>query len=238
LKRRPFIGQSRIRKDCEPSALPQNKLLFGRATYGILNTIWLHNLWYTKRKSKDIALQRWHTHQFIAVSRLVAKICLLGEFSVGKTSLVRRFVEGIFDERYLSTLGVKISRHALQIDQTDIDLIIWDTAGGEKLDQIVQNYYRGAAGALLVCDVTRPDTLPALREYATAFHQASPDTPLVIAANKIDLTNQRRIDDEEIASFAATLKAAWHATSARTGQGVSEAFQSLGQQIRQQRGRV
>ncbi len=172
------------------------------------------------------------------MSRLTAKICLLGEFSVGKTSLVRRFVEGIFDERYLSTLGVKISRHTLRIDQTDIDLIIWDTAGGEKLDQIVQNYYRGAAGALLVCDVTRPETLPALPEYATAFHKASPNTPLVIAANKIDLTNQRRIGDEEIASVAATLNATWYATSARTGEGVHEAFQHLGQRIRQQRGRV
>ncbi|MGQ9483351.1 MAG: Rab family GTPase, partial [Chloroflexus sp.] len=111
------------------------------------------------------------------MNRLTAKICLLGEFSVGKTSLIRRFVEGVFDERYLSTLGVKINRRTLHIDQTEINLIIWDTAGGEKFDQVVQNYYRGAAGAILVCDVTRPETLSALHEYATAFHSASPHTP-------------------------------------------------------------
>lgn len=80
------------------------------------------------------------------MNRLVAKICLLGEFSVGKTSLIRRFVEGIFDERYLSTLGVKISRHTMNIEQTEIQLLIWDTTGGEKFDPIVQNYYRGSAG--------------------------------------------------------------------------------------------
>ncbi|MFN3372526.1 MAG: Rab family GTPase, partial [Chloroflexus sp.] len=91
------------------------------------------------------------------MNQLAAKICLLGEFSVGKTSLIRRFVEGIFDERYLSTLGVKISRHSLTIDHIDMNLIIWDTTGGERFNQIVQNYYRGAAGALLVCDLTRPD---------------------------------------------------------------------------------
>ncbi len=172
-----------------------------------------------------------------AVNRLTAKICLLGEFSVGKTSLIRRFVEGIFDERYLSTLGVKISRHKLQVDQLEMDLIIWDTTGGERFDQIVQNYYRGSAGALLVCDLTRPDTLPILSEYATAFHRASPATPLVIAANKADLTAQRRIADEDIDAVAATISAEWLCTSARTGEGVQEAFHMLGRRIGQQKGR-
>ncbi|WP_448336788.1 Rab family GTPase [Chloroflexus aurantiacus] len=172
------------------------------------------------------------------MNRLTAKICLLGEFSVGKTSLIRRFVEGVFDERYLSTLGVKINRHTLHIDQTEINLIIWDTAGGEKFDQVVQNYYRGAAGAILVCDVTRPETLSALHEYATAFHSASPHTPFVIAANKIDLTTQRRIADEEIATVAAALQADWTFTSARTGEGVSDIFHVLGRRIWQRRGTV
>lgn len=173
-----------------------------------------------------------------AVNRLVAKICLLGEFSVGKTSLIRRFVEGVFDERYLSTLGVKISRHTMNLEQTEVNLLIWDTTGGERFDQIVQNYYRGSAGALLVCDLTRPDTLPVLSEYATTFHRASPETPLVIAANKADLTAQRRIADEEIAAVAATLSAEWLCTSARTGEGVYEAFQILGRRIKQQKGRI
>ncbi|PMP73523.1 MAG: GTP-binding protein [Chloroflexus aggregans] len=173
-----------------------------------------------------------------AVNRLVAKICLIGEFSVGKTSLVRRFVEGIFDERYLSTLGVQISRHTMHVDQTEFSLLIWDTAGGEELNQIVQNYYRGAAGALLVCDVTRPETLPALNAYATAFHQASPATPLVIAANKADLVNQRRLSDDEISSVAAVLSADWLCTSARTGEGVQEAFHILGRRIKRQRERI
>ncbi|WP_298402880.1 Rab family GTPase [uncultured Chloroflexus sp.] len=172
------------------------------------------------------------------MNQLTAKICLLGEFSVGKTSLIRRFVEGIFDERYLSTLGVKISRHSLKLNHIDINLIIWDTTGGERFNQIVQNYYRGAAGALLVCDLTRPDTLPVLSEYAEAFHRASPHTPLVIAANKADLTEQRRIADDDIAAVATNLSADWLCTSARTGAGVNEAFQVLGRQIVQQKGRV
>ncbi|WP_298815848.1 Rab family GTPase [Chloroflexus sp.] len=172
------------------------------------------------------------------MNRLTAKICLLGEFSVGKTSLIRRFVEGIFDERYLSTLGVQISRHSMRVAQLEIQLLIWDTTGGERFDQIVQNYYRGAAGALLVCDVTRPDTLSVLSEYASAFHRASPATPLVIAANKVDLTTQRQIADDEIAATAAALSADWLCTSARTGEGVQEAFQRLGRQIGQQKGLI
>ncbi len=170
------------------------------------------------------------------MNRLIAKICLLGEFSVGKTSLIRRFVEGVFDDRYLSTLGVKISRHTMQLAQTEMQLLIWDTAGGEAFEQVVQNYYRGAAGALLVCDLTRPETLAALRDYAGAFHRASPTTPLVIAANKADLTTERRLADDDIAAMATELAANWLFTSARTGEGVSEAFQRLGQQIIEQRG--
>ena len=85
------------------------------------------------------------------------KICLLGEFAVGKTSLIRRYVEDKFSDKYLSSIGVKVSRKNVELGDDTVKLLIWDLAGGEDYTQ--SSYLMGAAGALLVCDVTRADTL-------------------------------------------------------------------------------
>ena len=162
------------------------------------------------------------------------KICLIGDFSVGKTSLIRRFVESRFSDTYLSTIGVRVSRRVVQIADTPptvLTMLIWDTAGGEPFSTIVQSYYRGARGAALVCDLTRSDTAAALGRYAGEFLQVNPGVPLVIMANKIDLRGERVVSDAEIACIAATLDAPLFFTSAKTGEGVEEAFATLGHSI-------
>ncbi|MCP5099231.1 MAG: GTP-binding protein, partial [Chloroflexi bacterium] len=93
------------------------------------------------------------------------KICLLGDFAVGKTSLIRQYVEGKFDDRYLSTIGVKISRKTLKRDAMTLNLLIWDLAGGDNQNQIQATYLRGAVGALMVCDLTRTETIDAIFDY-------------------------------------------------------------------------
>lgn len=163
---------------------------------------------------------------------LTKKVCLLGDFYVGKTSLVRRFVEGRFDERYLSSIGVKVDRRVMHVPLDDGDvaltLMLWDLASESDGGHVVPSYYRGASGAILVCDLTRPDTLPAVGHYADRLRETNPEAALVLAANKADLEKECRVDRDGLATMAAGLQAPLHLTSAKTGAGVEEMFQELG----------
>ncbi len=87
------------------------------------------------------------------------KVCMLGAFAVGKTSLVQRFVHSIFSEKYKTTLGVKIDKKSIDIDDAPVELILWDLAGEDEFMKVRNSYLRGSAGYLLVADGTRPETL-------------------------------------------------------------------------------
>lgn len=165
---------------------------------------------------------------------LIAKVCLIGDFAVGKTSLIRRFTESRFSESYLSTIGIRVSRKTLRLSDeypTTLTMLIWDTAGSEPFTTVVRSYYRGSRGAALVCDVTRPETIASLLRYADEFHTVNPDVPLIVMANKIDLRSERAVSDAQLNEIAAALDAQLFFTSARTGEGVEEAFLALGQAI-------
>lgn len=166
---------------------------------------------------------------------LTKKVCLLGDFAVGKTSLVRRFVEGRFDERYLSTIGVKVDRKILHVTTprggVELTLMLWDLAGSPNRQPVVPAYYRGASGAIIACDLTRPDTLSSLDHYAHEFLAANPRAALVLAANKSDLVEERHVDPEALAATALALDAPLFVTSARTGEQVEAMFQSLGARL-------
>jgi len=156
-----------------------------------------------------------------------AKVCLLGDFGVGKTSLVRRFVEGRFEDKYLSTIGVKVTRKIIDRSDHQLSLLIWDLAGGESFERYEASYLRGAAGALVVCDVTRRDTLKYIYHYADQLRQTNPLTALVFAANKADLADECEIKSEELHSLSDALKVPYILTSARTGEQVETAFTIL-----------
>ena len=160
------------------------------------------------------------------------KVCLLGDFAVGKTSLVRRFVDGRFDDRYLSTIGVKITRKPMELDEYTLNLLIWDLAGGDDFSKAGASYLRGAVGALLVCDLTRPETLAKLQFYAGQLRDLNADAVLVFAGNKVDLEEERRISDEEITAVCEKLNGRYLETSAKTGLHVEVAFQHLADQIK------
>jgi small GTP-binding protein len=165
-------------------------------------------------------------------TQIQKKICMLGEFSVGKTSLVERFVYERFDDRYLSTIGVKISRKSVEVDKnTMAHLLLWDLAGGEEFSGTQTSYLRGAAGALLVCDLTRTDTLSAVAEYAQQLLAIQPKARMVIVANKSDLTASREIDPSDLEKLAEKLKAPLFITSAKTGDQVEEAFFTLAKEV-------
>ena len=163
---------------------------------------------------------------------LSMKICLLGDYAVGKTSLVRRFVYNLFEDKYLSTIGVKVSRKPVAVprgdDVAELTLMLWDLAGSEEFDQLRASYLRGAAGALIVCDLTQRNSLASAREYAAQMRAVNPKAAVLIAANKQDLFDQHVLKQEEIAATAAELQAGCCLTSAKTGLGVEEAFRTLG----------
>jgi small GTP-binding protein len=157
---------------------------------------------------------------------------MLGDFAVGKTSLVRRYVEEKFADRYLSTIGVKISRRAIDFGGSlPLHLLVWDLAGSEEFAGVQSSYLQGANGGMLVCDLTREATFAGLEVYAGRIRKANPTAALIIVGNKVDLEDQREIPDAKLAELANSLDAFWFVTSAKTGDGVEDAFQRLGMQI-------
>ena len=163
---------------------------------------------------------------------ILAKVCVLGELSVGKTSLVRRFVDRSFSDAYLSTVGVKISRKLLRVspasgaNHVDLQLVIWDLEGGQSFRQMSASYLKGALGAVVVGDVTRESTLEAIGEHIHHFRQLNPDSPVSVALNKNDLhggpsplAQIERYREEGIAVARYT--------SAKTGGGVDELFEEF-----------
>ena len=158
------------------------------------------------------------------------KICLLGDFSVGKSSLVRQFVEGTFSDDYLSTIGVKISRKPIELPEKDVklNLLIWDLAGGDDYSKVTSGYLAGAAGIVMVCDVTRKSTTSMLEVYAQQLKKIKmADTPAVLLVNKIDLVVEREITDENLHDLANKLQIPWHFSSAKTGEGVEKGFETM-----------
>jgi small GTP-binding protein len=161
---------------------------------------------------------------------LEKKICMMGAPGVGKTSLVRRFVDSVFSEKYLSTIGVKIDRKTVDVGEDTLNLMLWDLQGEERYEWVRLQYLRGASGYILVADGTRPDTLETaigLQENA-ANRDAS--LPFLLCLNKADLWNQWTIS----ATQQEWLKEkGWTVlqTSARSGDGVEQAFRELATRI-------
>ncbi len=159
------------------------------------------------------------------------KICLLGDFAVGKTSLVRRFVEGRFDDRYLSTIGVKVSRRTIDRSNHTLNLLIWDLVGGNELSQRETGYLAGSAGALIVCDLTRPKTLETLQRYTRQMRASNPQAAILFVGNKVDLTEERAIDDQQLHEVATNLQSEYFVTSAKTGENVEAVFIRLAEKL-------
>jgi small GTP-binding protein len=157
---------------------------------------------------------------------LQKKICLLGAFGVGKTSLVRRFVDTIFSDAYLTTVGVKIDKKLLTIGTEQMALILWDIAGEDAVAAVRVSYLRGAAGYLLVVDGTRPETLDTAVSIQARVNAEVGAVPFIALLNKADLLEDWAIPVERIDVLEA---AGWtfRRTSAKTGVGVEEAFQEL-----------
>lgn len=148
------------------------------------------------------------------------KILLLGDFSVGKTSLIRRYVDGSFNDSYLTTIGVKISKKGLMLEHEMYELIVWDVEGTTPSKSIPLTYYKGASGAIFVTDVNRSETLESLRNHIDIFLGVNPKAKYVVAYNKSDLLNK-----EQKESFSLNNKS--FLTSAKEDKNVETLFITL-----------
>jgi len=158
------------------------------------------------------------------------KICLLGAFAVGKTSLVKQFVHSIFSEKYQTSVGVKVDKKELKVKDQDVTLLIWDIQGEDEIQKINSSYLRGAAGFLLVIDGTRRDTLKTAQDLVQRMRDLIGDLPFLVLLNKSDLSDQWELDpndDEQL------IKNTWSftKTSAKTGSGVDDAFYQLAEMM-------
>jgi small GTP-binding protein len=161
--------------------------------------------------------------------QFVKKICLLGDGEVGKTSLIRRYVLDRYDDQYQQTFGAKVCKKTLDLENVSLTLMIWDVLGQKTNKSLHSTYYAGANGALLVCDMTRPETFEHLKQWSADLFEVSGRIPIIILGNKCDL--EMRIDPLDLENFAATLGCSVMLTSALTGQNVQEAFQALGEKL-------
>ncbi|MBD2166918.1 GTP-binding protein [Calothrix sp. FACHB-156] len=161
---------------------------------------------------------------------LQKKICMVGAFATGKTSLVSRFVSSIFSEKYHTTVGVKIDKKTLNIQDRTINLILWDLYGEDEFQKVRMSYLRGSSGYLLVVDGTRRNTLEKAFDLQTRVEDTIGNVPFIMILNKWDLTDEWEIDPVEI--DAVQLKG-WTVmkTSAKNGLGVAEVFQTLAEKI-------
>ncbi len=154
------------------------------------------------------------------------KICMLGGYAVGKTSLVRRFVKGIFSEKYLTTVGVKIDKKVVRIGEEEVSLILWDLHGEDDFQQVPMSYMRGASGYLLVVDGTRSESLESARALQKRTEEAVGAVPFILLLNKADLRDEWEFEGWEAEEFSGK-DCSVIQTSAKTGQGVEEAFLHL-----------
>lgn len=154
------------------------------------------------------------------------KVCMLGGFAVGKTSLVSRFVRSIFSEKYLSTVGVKIDKKQLSIEGRDLTLMLWDVNGQDDFQLVQPSHLRGMSGYLLVVDGTRRATLDIARQLQQKAIAAVGPRPFILLLNKSDLGAAWDIDEQ---LFLRLVEEGWRVvrTSAKTGEGVEEAFEKL-----------
>jgi small GTP-binding protein len=153
------------------------------------------------------------------------KVCMVGDFAVGKTSLTQRFVKNQFSEKYLTTIGVKIDN--VVVGETK--LIIWDIAGRDALSPINANYLAGAAGIVMVADGTRPETIESLKVLAEVVQERIGRVPTVTAINKKDDPNWQ-LQAHQAEAFS-DLDWAMFETSAKDGLNVPEMFAELVQRI-------
>ena len=179
-------------------------------------------------------LDRMNMTEMISYSK---KILLLGDPSVGKTSLIKKFVYDKFDDNYISTLGTKVTHKQVFIDDPEkevkyqINFLIWDMMGQKEYRLFHSVAYQGAMGAIIVSDITRHETLDNIPDWISSLFKVTGDIPLVLIGNKNDLLSKKQFEFLDLKVSGDLFNASVFLTSAKTGLNVEKAFLALGEGI-------
>jgi len=157
------------------------------------------------------------------------RVVLLGEAGVGKTSLVRRYTENVFDEEYKQNIGTTFATKDIDVTGSDSDvrkvrLNVWDMGGQSTYRELRRQFMKGASAAIVVYDVTRPETFMAMNNWFESFKEVCPDSPVIISANKVDLLDKRMVPHEPGMMLRDWFQAEYFETSAKTGDAVDNVF--------------
>ncbi len=171
-------------------------------------------------------------YQVQTEKHIKAKVCLVGEVAVGKTSLVKRFVLDTFDDRYVATVGTKVTKRTVPVLWRGIpakmDLMLWDIMGERGFRALLKEaYFEGCQGILAVCDLTRKDTLYDLTNWIALTKKQVGNVPIVFLGNKLDLRDRLAVAQEDLVRLGGIHSAPTLLTSAKTGENVESAFQSI-----------
>ena len=180
--------------------------------------------------------------------RVKGKICLLGDLAVGKTSLIRRYVLDTFDDKYITTIGTKVTKKRLDIElpeqqkEVDLTLLIWDIMGQyqERLSSTIsqfdryipqQNYFYNSKGAIIVSDLTRRSTFDSIKVWISSLFEVTGEVPVIIIGNKNDIKEKHEVKKEEILELGKKYGGPAFLTSAKTGYNVEKMFYNLGEKL-------
>jgi small GTP-binding protein len=162
------------------------------------------------------------------------KICLIGDVGVGKTSLIRRYVLDLFDDKYIATIGTKVTKKEVEVkdprtgEPRRVVLLIWDIMGQPSFREVLREaYFYGVQGAIAVCDVTSKESLGELRYWIKAMTSTTGKVPIVFLGNKSDLRDETRVPFQDLEVFAKKNDAIAMLSSAKTGYNVEQAFSVL-----------
>ena len=169
--------------------------------------------------------------------QLSKKIVLLGDPSVGKTSVARKFVYDIFDDIYISTLGTKVSKKLVVFENVfntpkiELTLLVWDVMGQHDFVDYHKVAFTGCKGALIVCDITRTETIENWYYWQKSIYRSEGEVPFIIIGNKFDLAKKHQAGVELFNDIVKGIKVPSFLTSAKTGENIEKAFSILGANI-------
>ncbi|CAH1255067.1 RAB23 [Branchiostoma lanceolatum] len=155
------------------------------------------------------------------------KVVVVGNGAVGKSSMIQRYCKGIFTKDYKKTIGVDFLERQIEVNNEDIRLMLWDTAGQEEFDAITKAYYRGAQACVLVFSTTDRQSFEAIESWKGKVEDECGDIPTVLVQNKIDLVEDAKVETEEADTLAKKLKLRFYRTSVKDNLNVEDVFRYL-----------
>jgi small GTP-binding protein len=168
----------------------------------------------------------------VSSKRYIFKIILMGDYAVGKTCIIRRYVTNTFIEEYKASIGVDITSQELSLKNGDVQLSIWDMSGQTDFKLVRKQFMTGTDMGIIVFDLTRPSSLQNIGRWINEILVMVPNLPLVLVGNKADLTNERQITKEEAEKVAKEHNMLFYAeTSAKSGENIIQLFTDIAQNL-------